>query len=177
MSFIRQGHSLLRYDFASSLNRLAVAAFGAALALTLLTSYPAYADDQETAAKTENDESSAMSAREMRRAARRQAREEANREEANGQPEVSRPAVDLAGNPVTGDRPVVLVAVEPEIECERIQVVGSRMPREVCRPVSQIAAEEDEAKEFLRRTREGSTLTVPCPAVNPSLPGPAASFC
>jgi hypothetical protein len=140
----------------------------AGIGVLALGSRPTAADEPEAVAPAAKAQAPEMSARERRREERRRSRDEET------------PAAEVAATPevVDPNAPLVfVVAVQPEMECRRIAVVGSRVPKEVCTPVGQREADEHEAQDFLRRTRERSTMAVPCAATNPALPGPAAVYC
>lgn len=150
-------------SFATSVDLLArrvtrtVLAAGIIAGLTALTpgGPTAAADDEDEVSQTESTEAGAeMSRRERRREERRRAEIEAA--------EAELAAIEAKANAASEDgRPVFAIAVEPEMECETVQVTGSRMPKRVCKPVGMAESEEQTAEEFLRRTRELSTLTPP----------------
>jgi hypothetical protein len=150
---------------------LVTTAMTAGLAVLMLGSRPIVADEPESESQAASTESAEMSAREKRREERRREREESRSAESATDEVDQAPATD-------GTAPIVfVVAVEPEMECRRVAVLGSRVPKEVCTPVGQRDVDEENAQEFLRRTQERSTIVHPCPTLPPGLPGPAASVC
>lgn len=150
-------------SFATSVDRLAkrvtrsLLAVGIVAGLAALTpgGPTAAADDEDEISQTESTETGAgMSRRERRREERRRAQIEAA--------EAELAAIEAEANAASEDgRPVFAIAVEPEMECETVRVTGSRMPKRVCKPVGMRESEEATAEEFLRRTRELSTLSPP----------------
>lgn len=174
MSFIRSVNILSHREFTPAAKRLPITiAIMSGLAVLVFGSRPTVADEPEAVSQTASAESSEMSARQKRRAERRREHEESDSA-------VESATANAADEATATDGPaplVFVVAVEPEMECRRVAVVGSRMPKEVCTPVGLRDEQEEQAQEFLRRTRERSTIVVPCPVQSPSLPGPAATFC
>jgi hypothetical protein len=140
------------------MNRMiATAAGGLGFAALTLASLPAAADtpdETSQAATALSSDDSGISERKRRREARRHEREEAN----SDQSDESAAAGEAEASPY-------VVYVEPEMECKRVTVVGSRLPKEVCTPVYQEEvneqSQEQAAQEFLRRTRELQTRTPP----------------
>lgn len=119
------------------------------LAALTLASLPAAADSPDEtsqAATAASSDESGMSERQRRREARRREREAVNSDQSD---ETAAGAADASS---------YVVYVEPEMECKRVTVSGSRVPKEVCTPVFQQDAnketQEQSAQEFLRRTRE-----------------------
>ena len=128
---------------------------GLGLSVFVFMSQPAVAaasDDTTQAAEQASgsgDESEAMSRREQRRQARQERREQRAAAKADAAIEpIDAAAADSAA--------FVVAVVEPEMECTRRVVSGSRVPKEVCVPVGQAAADEANAQDFLRRIRERS---------------------
>lgn len=119
------------------------------VALTLGNS-PAIADEADEIEQTAAQDSGSdqLSERQRRREERRQAREAEE---------------SLAAAPTQDEKEesAFVVYVEPELECRNVAVTGSRMPKRVCTPVGQAAQDEENAQEFLRRTRELSTIVPP----------------
>ena len=132
-----------------------------------LTSAIAGADESDTAAQPANS-APEMSERQVRREQRRRERAQADSDQ---NPEA---AVETA-NADQADRNnyEIVVVVEPEMECRKVTVVGSRMPKEVCTPVARQSAterqQEQNAEEFLRRTRERQTVITEEQRNNPFL--------
>lgn len=150
------------------MNQLVASATGVlGLVALTLASLPAAADtpdETSQAATVANSDDSGISERKRRREDRRREREEADSDQSDE---------TAAGEANTSS---YVVYVEPEMECKRVTVSGSRVPKEVCTPVYQQDAnaesQEHEAQEFLRRTRElGSRVPQPTsPYIATSLP-------
>jgi hypothetical protein len=153
--------SPLHPDSAAAARRILV---GAALIISLaalaLGSPPALADEADEVAQTaaRGSDSEQLSERQRRREERRQSREAESPDAAADQADVAEDSESQ-----------FVVAVEPEMECRRVAVVGSRVPREVCTPVGQAAQDEQNAQDFLRRTRELSTVVPEDEQNNPFL--------
>ena len=134
---------------------LAAVAIASGLMVIGLTSPIAAADEADGAAQAA-DAAPQLSERQARREQRRREREQADSDQ---KPDATAESarVDQA-NPNNYE---IVVVVEPEMECKKVTVVGSRMPKEVCTPVAQQAANEQQqeqnAQDFLRRTRERQT--------------------
>jgi cytoskeletal protein RodZ len=146
---------------------LGIAAGVLGFAALALASQPVAADtpdEPSQAATASSSDDSGISERKRRREERRREREEANSDQSDE---------TAAGE---ADTSSYVVYVEPEMECKRVTVSGSRVPKEVCTPVYQQDANADsqerEAQEFLRRTRElGSRVPQPTsPYIATSLP-------
>jgi hypothetical protein len=99
-----------------------------------------------------------LSPRERRRAERLRLRELEN----SSEPETATRVAETANDNGSKPEVVIVVEVEPEMKCRREAVTGSRVSKEVCTPVASLAEterqEEENAQEFLRRTRELSTV-------------------
>jgi len=69
----------------------------------------------------------------------------------------------------------IIVVVEPEIECRRVRVTGSKMRKEVCFAVAQQAAnaehDEERAQDFLRRQAEQAQIARPVENPASVMPG------
>ncbi|HUF72913.1 MAG TPA: hypothetical protein VMR74_08445 [Gammaproteobacteria bacterium] len=147
---LRSSVSSLHSDPAAAAGRILV---GATLiigfAALTLGSLPASADeaDEVTQTAARDSDSDQLSERQRRREERRQSREAESSDADTGQ-----------ANAAENSESQFVVAVEPEMECRRVPVTGSRVPREVCTPVGQAAQDEQNAQDFLRRTRELSTV-------------------
>lgn len=128
------------------------AALMACLVALTLGNPPAFADEADEVAQAAGD-AEQLSERQRRREERRQAREaEESSAAAATQAQADENAEGESG---------FVVYVEPEVECRNVAVTGSRMAKRVCTPVGQAAQDEENAQEFLRRTRELSTIVPP----------------
>jgi hypothetical protein len=117
--------------------------------------------DDETANDQQREELDAtpdLSPRQLRRAERRRLREL----DVSDDPAFSSDRTETVNANRSEPDVVIVVEVEPEMECRRAAVTGSRVSREICTPVARLEAterqEEENAQEFLRRTRELSTV-------------------
>jgi hypothetical protein len=117
--------------------------------------------DNETASDRQQEQlvpTADLSPRQLRRAERRQLRELEVPDEIDSPNDRPEAANANQSEPEL----VIVVEVEPEMECRRVAVTGSRFPREICTPVASLEKterqEEENAQEFLRRTRELSTV-------------------
>lgn len=76
-----------------------------------------------------------------------------------------------------GTKPELIVVVEPKVECKRVTVVGSRLPKEVCTTVAEQDTTDDrnrdQIQDFQRRQTEAAQRTPPRdnPFTNSNLPG------
>lgn len=136
----------------------ALSVFGLGLSAFTLTSLPAVADTTDrTVQAAEESDDSGVSDRKRIREERRQSREAA------------RAAAIESSDSSAANSGRFIVAVEPEMTCERRVVSGSRVPKEVCRPVGQEGTDQQAAQEFLHRVSELSTVVVP--GSSPAIPG------
>ena len=127
----------------------------AGVAVLAVGSPPAAADETDGVSQTANaDSDSEMSERQRRREERRREREEAA---SDGDAVATADASEAED----GEKPKIILVVEPEMECRKVVPPGSRMPKEVCTSVVQQDAneryQEEEAEAMLRRMREQST--------------------
>jgi hypothetical protein len=110
------------------------------------------ADEPEAVSQADSD--SQTSERQRRREERQRARQSADAESSTS-------ATVEGATATNGIEPEIVVVVEPQMECRRVVVIGSRVPKEICTPVvAQTATaqlQEEQAEEFLRRTRELQT--------------------
>lgn len=132
----------------------AASAFACAGLLLAIGPVPAAAADTGDEAAEVSTADTELSDRQRRREERRQQRQERRANKDNSDQ-------SHAANAGDGDREYVVVLVEPEVECRTERVVGSRVPRQICTPVAQQRRDEEKAQEFLRRTRQNSTITPP----------------
>ena len=149
---------------------LASTAVAAGLAALMLGGLPASAQTPDGESQTAIADTE-LSARERRREERRQRREERNSDEAEAAETSVVAYVEATG--ITADE--IIVVVEPEIECRRVSVTGSKMRREVCFAVAQQAAnaehDEERAQDFLRRQAEQAQIARPVENPASVMPG------
>jgi hypothetical protein len=135
------------------------------LAVQLVSDNETENNQQSSQAETASD----LSPRERRRAERLRLREL----EGSDEPDLANSEAETTNINRSEPEVVIVVEVEPEMKCRREAVTGSRVSREICTPVVSLAEterqEEENAQEFLRRTRELSTVVPPEEANNPFL--------
>lgn len=153
-----------RVDFSARIRLCAVVSVG--LAAFSLGNLPAVADESDGVEQAANAESDTqMSDRQRRREERRRQREE---EQAERNAERTAQAVAEYAEE-NGIDPELVVVVEPEMECHRVVVPGSRVPKEVCNPVASQALTEQRDAEMVDRFRrnQDAARTRTVPSTNP----------
>lgn len=147
----------IRPDSTSLARGMLIAAASLVGLVAISVGSPTFADEPAEATVARGSDTDEMSERQRRREERRRAREAEDAADAASR-------ADTAAAP---DESAFVVYVAPEIECRMVQVTGSRMPKEVCQPVHQAAQDEQDAQDFLRRTRELSTVVPEDERTNP----------